>query len=140
LNLFCIHPDTLSDDEDESHHDPPPEEREVEDDPLKRLTGNVVVLGGYRGSILRDAKSGKRLWIPLRVGLGMRKSNLALGLTDEDEEHSRDSVVPGKMLMSIGGVIDLGKRLKDKLKNLDSGTSTPTSPDPSHPAPSLGLQ
>lgn len=73
-----------SDSEDPSPTPSPPNgEKEPHNDPLKRLTGNVVVMGGYRGSILRDAKTGKRLWIPLRVGFGLRKPQLALGLTDE---------------------------------------------------------
>lgn len=89
---------------------------------MKRLEGNVVVLGGYRGSILRD-KAGKRLWIPLRVGFGLRKANLALGLSDSDELNSEDTVIPGKMLMAVSGFIDLGKRLKDKLKSLEHESS-----------------
>lgn len=88
-------------------------------DPLDNLHGNIVVLGGYRGSILRDAKTNKRLWIPLRVGFGLRKVDLSLGLSDEEEERSGETVKAGKMLMSVGGIIDLGKRLKDRLKALE---------------------
>lgn len=88
-------------------------------DPLETLQGNIVVLGGYRGSILRDAKTNKRLWIPLKVGFGLRKVDLSLGLTDEEEESSTETVIAGKMLMSVGGIIDLGKRLKDRLKAIE---------------------
>lgn len=38
---------------------------------------------------------------------------------------STDTVVPGKMLMAIGGLVDLGKKLKDKLKHLESQNSPP---------------
>lgn len=93
-------------------------------DPFLKLSGNVVVLGGYRGSILRDAKNGRRLWCPLRMGLGIRKVDLSIGLTEEDELASTETIVPGKMLMSVGGVIDLGKRLKDKLKSLEANATT----------------
>lgn len=80
-SIFCMTPnDSGSSEEDEAA---PQGEKEVKDDPLKRLTGNIVVLGGYRGSILRDAKTLKRIWIPLRVGFGLRKPDLAIGLTDE---------------------------------------------------------
>ncbi|GAA5901425.1 hypothetical protein JCM5296_003006 [Sporobolomyces johnsonii] len=100
-------------------------------DPLERLFGDVVVLGGYRGSVLRDAKTLKRLWIPLKVGFGIRKADLRLGLEDEDELRSTETVIPGRMLMQIGGVIDLGKRLKDKLKSVAaSSAATPSSPFP----------
>lgn len=34
---------------------------------------NIVVLGGYRGSILRSAEDNRMLWIPVKVGLGIRK-------------------------------------------------------------------
>ena len=39
--------------------------------------------------------------------------------------------MPGRMLMAVGGVIDLGKRLKDKLKHLSSLPAPP--PDPTDP-------
>lgn len=89
------------------------------DDPIKRLTGAFVTLGGYRGSILRDAKTNRRLWVPFRTGFNIRKPDLALGLDDEDELNSTETIVPGKQLMQVGP-IDLGKRLKDKLKALEA--------------------
>ncbi|KAI5481214.1 hypothetical protein MNV49_005649 [Pseudohyphozyma bogoriensis] len=91
-------------------------EKEVQGDPIKKIVGDVLLTGGYRGSILHDAKTGNRVWIPLKVGFGIRRPDLAIGLDDEDELRSRDTVVPSKMLTSVGGVIDLGKKLKDKLK------------------------
>ncbi|GAA5827809.1 hypothetical protein JCM11251_007682 [Rhodosporidiobolus azoricus] len=100
------------------------------DDPLDRLYGNVVMLGGFRGSTLRDAKTGKRLWIPLRVGFGFRQADLGLGLEDEDELRSTETVVPGNMLCALGGVVDLGKKLKGKLKSVQAAQSQP----PSHPS------
>lgn len=128
-------------------------------DSFKKLEGlNVLMLGGYRGSILRDAHSGRRLWAPLRVGFNVRKAELAIGLTEEDELKSEflakcykhcllpdrttnltffsitsslfffsttlsvtatETVVPGKCLAAIAGFVDLGKRLKDRLKQMD---------------------
>lgn len=50
------------------------------------LDGDVLVIGGYRGSILRDSKTHRRTWIPvLKAGLNIRKINLVLGPNDEDE-------------------------------------------------------
>ncbi|KAM0749622.1 hypothetical protein T439DRAFT_314947 [Meredithblackwellia eburnea MCA 4105] len=97
---------------------PPPLSSSNSEDPIAKLQGNVLVLGGYRGSILRDAKTRKRIWVPLKVGLGIRNPDLSLGLSDEDELNSTDTVIADKMLMAVGGIIDLGKRLKDKLKHL----------------------
>lgn len=58
-------------------------------DSFDKLEGlNVTMLGGYRGSILRDAHSGRRLWVPLKVGFNVRKAELAIGLTEEDELRS----------------------------------------------------
>lgn len=81
-------------------------------DALADLYGNVVMLGGYRGSVLRDAKTHKRIWLPLKVGFGIRKVDLGLGLDEEDEIKSEDKVIPGNMLTAIGGWIDLGRKLK----------------------------
>ena len=58
-------------------------------DSFDKLEGlNVTMLGGYRGSILRDAASGRRLWVPLKVGFNVRKAELAIGLTEDDELRS----------------------------------------------------
>lgn len=63
-------------------------------DSFKKLEGlNVLMLGGYRGSILRDANTGRRLWVPLKVGFNVRKAELAIGLTREDELRS-ESLIP----------------------------------------------
>ncbi|GAA5990400.1 hypothetical protein JCM10908_007353 [Rhodotorula pacifica] len=111
-------------------------------DPIERLYGNVVMLGGYRGSVLRDAKTHKRLWIPLKVGFGFRKADLGLGLEDEDELRSAERVIATSMLAQVGGWIDLGKKLKERLKQVSSSQLHPTSylsfpfssPPPSPPA------
>lgn len=36
---------------------------------------SIVILGGYRGSVLRSAHDRRMLWIPVKVGLGIRKVN-----------------------------------------------------------------
>lgn len=110
-------------------------------DPIERLYGNVVMLGGYRGSVLRDARTHKRLWIPLKVGFGFRKADLGLGLEEEDELRSAETVIATSMLAQVGGWIDLGKKLKERLKQAShaqlhpsSSLSLPFSPPPSPPA------
>lgn len=101
------------------------------------LDGDVLVLGGYRGSILRDSRTHRRTWIPvLKAGLNIRKVNLMIGPSDEDELrelNARDVVFnrtpnaslndkdypdsyPDGMLTHIGPV-DISKRL---LKRLNS--------------------
>ena len=97
------------------------------------LDGDVIVLGGYRGSILRDSKTKRRTWIPvLKAGLNFKKINLQLGPTDEDElreYHASDIIndhkiseddpdypkmYPDGMLTHIGPV-DISRRLIKRL-------------------------
>ena len=83
---------------------------------LDNLTGDIVVMGGYRGSTLRSAAPPHRqLWIPLAVGLNLRKVDLAVGLNREDEENMEERVIPGGMLTSIGPV-DISRRLLKRLR------------------------
>lgn len=80
------------------------------------LDGDVVILGGYRGSILRDARTHKRVWIPLRAGFNIRKINLNIGPTDEDELDTQKKIIPDGMLTHVGP-IDIARKLKAKLSN-----------------------
>ncbi|KAK3898889.1 hypothetical protein C8A05DRAFT_37518, partial [Staphylotrichum tortipilum] len=87
---------------------------------LENLTGDIVIMGGYRGSILRSAKAPhRRLWVPVKVQLGVRKVNLEVGLDDEDEEQMEKSIIPGGMLQNIGPV-DISKRLFKKLRECEN--------------------
>ena len=94
------------------------------DNALEQLTGDIVVLGGYRGSILRSTKPPNRqLWVPVKVGLNIRKVNLEVGLDPDDEEKMEESIYPSGMLSHIGPV-DMGRRLLKRLrtcKNVQSG-------------------
>ena len=86
------------------------------DKALESLTGDVVVLGGYRGSVLRSAKPPHRqLWVPVKVGLNIRKVDLEVGLEPEDETRMEESIIPSGMLSHIGP-IDMGRRLLKRLK------------------------
>ena len=86
------------------------------DDALENLTGDVVVMGGYRGSILRSAKPPHRqLWVPVKVGLNIRKVNLEVGLEPEDEENMEEHVFSSGMLTHIGPV-DISRRLLKRLR------------------------
>lgn len=80
------------------------------------IEGNIVFLGGYRGSILRDAQTKKRLWIPLKAGFHLRKINLLLGPTREDELNATDFIYPDGVLKNIGP-IDICKKLIKKLSS-----------------------
>ena len=87
------------------------------DQALAKLTGDLVLLGGYRGSILRSAKPpNRRLWIPVKVGLNIRKVNLEVGLEPEDEEKMEESIIPDGILSHIGP-IDMGRRLLRKIRS-----------------------
>ena len=92
---------------------------------LEHLTGDLVVMGGYRGSILRSAKPPNRqLWVPIKVGLNIRKVDLEVGLEPEDEESMGDHIYASGMLSHIGPV-DMGRRLLKRLRacrNAQHGT------------------
>lgn len=109
-------------------------------DVFDKLEGDVIVLGGYRGSTLRSVKSKRRLWIPnISDGVGIvKKNSLRLGPHDEDElrevnareyvlnkrykskkrgdKMNRPRVYPDGMLTHIGPV-DISRKL---LKRLNS--------------------
>lgn len=83
---------------------------------LENLTGDIVVMGGYRGSILRSAQPPHRqLWVPVKVGLNIRRVNLEVGLKPEDEENMHDQIFASGMLSHIGP-IDMGRRLLKRLR------------------------
>ena len=83
---------------------------------LQQLEGDVIVLGGYRGSTLRSAEPPHRqVWVPVKVGLNLRKVNLELGLEEGDDERASDSIIADGMLSHIGPV-DIGRRLLKRLR------------------------
>lgn len=84
-------------------------------DALTGLSGDVVVLGGYRGSILRSADPPHRqVWVPVKVGLNIRRVDLEVGLTTEDEDNVEKKIIPSGVLSHIGP-IDICRRLLKKL-------------------------
>lgn len=98
--------------------------RDAFDDMLQDLTGDVVILGGYRGSVLRSAEPPHhQLWAPVKLGLNLRKADLEVGLDDEDEETMPERIIPSGMLKNIGP-IDVSRKLFRKLQaspNAQSG-------------------
>ncbi|EFX03929.1 hypothetical protein CMQ_857 [Grosmannia clavigera kw1407] len=87
---------------------------------LESLTGDVVVMGGYRGSILRSAEPPHRqLWVPVKVGLNIRKVNMEIGLDREDELNMDKSIFASGMLKNIGPV-DISRRLFKKLRECEN--------------------
>jgi hypothetical protein len=90
---------------------------------LQNLTGDLIILGGYRGSVLRSAEAPHRqLWVPLKVGFNLRKVDLELGLNPEDEETEGQRIIPDGMLTHIGPV-DIAKRLFKRLRASDNAKS-----------------
>ncbi|CAK7274438.1 hypothetical protein SEPCBS57363_006162 [Sporothrix epigloea] len=87
---------------------------------LESLTGDIVVLGGYRGSVLRSAEPPHRqLWVPVKVGLNIRKVNMEVGLEPEDEENMPQHMYASGMLKHIGPV-DISRRLFKKLRECEN--------------------
>ncbi|KAJ6444673.1 putative tartrate dehydrogenase/decarboxylase TtuC [Purpureocillium lavendulum] len=84
---------------------------------LEELEGDIVVLGGYRGSVLRSAEPPhQQLWAPVKLGFNLRKANLEVGLEEEDEATMEDRIIPSGMLKHIGPV-DISRKLFKRLKS-----------------------
>lgn len=87
---------------------------------LEHLTGDLVILGGYRGSILRSTEPPHRqLWVPMKVGLNVRKVNLEVGLDPEDDERMEETIIPSGMLKNIGPV-DISRRLFKRARECEN--------------------
>ncbi|AQZ14123.1 YJR098C [Zygosaccharomyces parabailii] len=80
------------------------------------LDGDVLIMGGYRGSILRDKATGRRVWMPLKAGLNLKKIDLRIGPKDEDELNELNHIYPDRILSHVGPV-DICKRLLKKLRS-----------------------
>ncbi|RDA85020.1 hypothetical protein CP532_2055 [Ophiocordyceps camponoti-leonardi (nom. inval.)] len=84
---------------------------------LDQLTGDIVVLGGYRGSVLRSADPPHhQLWAPVKLGFNMRKANLEVGLDDDDEATMEERIIPSGMLQNVGPV-DISRKLFKRLRS-----------------------
>ncbi|EMC92061.1 hypothetical protein BAUCODRAFT_38080 [Baudoinia panamericana UAMH 10762] len=90
---------------------------------MEQLEGDVVILGGYRGSILRSAQPPHRqLWIPVKAGLNLRRVDLEVGLRAEDDGLASKKVMPDGMLSHIGPV-DISRRLLKHLRACENARS-----------------
>lgn len=89
---------------------------------MESLTGDIVIMGGYRGSILRSTKTNRQVWVPVKVGLNIRKVDLEVGLEPEDEDMMSESIYASGMLQNIGPV-DISKRLFKRLGECESARS-----------------
>ncbi|KAH9844536.1 hypothetical protein Tdes44962_MAKER07294, partial [Teratosphaeria destructans] len=87
---------------------------------VEQLEGDIVILGGYRGSILRSAEPPHRqVWVPIKVGLNIRKVDLELGLEEDADERATEKIIPGGMLTHIGPV-DISRRLFKRLRGCEN--------------------
>jgi hypothetical protein len=88
---------------------------------LDQLTGDLVILGGYRGSILRTTEAPhRRLWVPpISAALNLTKVDLEVGLEDEDEDKMHESIEADGMLTHVGP-IDVARRLFRRLRASDN--------------------
>jgi hypothetical protein len=91
----------------------------VFDRALESLVGDVVIMGGYRGSVLRSTQTNRQVWVPVKVGLNIRKVDLEVGLEPEDEERMPETIYPSGMLQNIGPV-DISKRLFKRLSECEN--------------------
>ncbi|KAF2828067.1 hypothetical protein CC86DRAFT_369215 [Ophiobolus disseminans] len=87
---------------------------------LQELEGDLVVLGGYRGSVLRSAEPPHRqLWVPIKAGLNLRKVDLEVPFEADADEHMEETIISSGMLKHIGPV-DISKRLFKRLRACDN--------------------
>jgi hypothetical protein len=87
---------------------------------LQELEGDLVILGGYRGSVLRSADPPHRqLWVPIKAGLNLRKVDLEVPFDPAADERMEETIIPSGMLQAIGPV-DISKRLFKRLRACDS--------------------
>jgi hypothetical protein len=86
---------------------------------MECLVGDIVIMGGYRGSVLRSTKTKRQVWVPVKVGLNIRKVDLEVGLEPEDEERMEETIYPSGMLQNIGPV-DISKRLFKRLSESEN--------------------
>ncbi|KAK6332178.1 hypothetical protein TWF718_002710 [Orbilia javanica] len=92
--------------------------------PLDKLSGDVVIMGGYRGSILKKVKTsptgekrvGRTLWIPVKVGFNLQSVDLEVPLDPEAELLMEEKVIATDMLSHLAGV-DISRRLIKKLRS-----------------------
>ncbi|KAK5097335.1 hypothetical protein LTR70_002619 [Exophiala xenobiotica] len=81
-----------------------------------RTKGDLVIMGGYRGSILREAQPPYRqLWIPIKAGINLRKPDLEVGLTRVDELKMEERIIADGALSHVGP-IDICRRLIRKCR------------------------
>ncbi|KAK6497374.1 hypothetical protein TWF481_011783 [Arthrobotrys musiformis] len=91
--------------------------------PLDKLSGDVVIMGGYRGSILKKVKTsptgqkriGRTLWIPVKVGFNLQSVDLEVPFDPEAELLMEEKVVATDMLSHLAGV-DISRRLIKRLR------------------------
>ena len=90
---------------------------------LSGLTGNVIVLGRSRGSVLRSAKPPHRqLWVPVKVGLIYVKLIFEVGsILKTTRGWKRQSSLPG--VLSHIGPVDICRRLLRHLRKCPNARS-----------------
>lgn len=123
MNSGSMQPLDMSQRDSESSPAPPGSKHPILKEALARMTGDLVIMGGYRGSVLRDAETHRQLWVPIKVGMNLRKADLEVGLTRDDELRMEKSIIADGVLSHIGPV-DICRRLLRKCRrcsNVQSG-------------------
>lgn len=80
------------------------------------LEGDFIIMGGYRGSVLREVKTDRRVWLPFKAGLNSDAGgdDLLIGPKEEDEIAIQKKIKSDAMLTHVGPV-DISKKLIKKL-------------------------
>jgi hypothetical protein len=92
---------------------------------IELLEGDLVVLGGYRGSVLRQKKKpSERIWPPsLKCMADLGTVNVAVGFDEDSEDKAAEEIEADGMIKNFGP-IDVSRRLFKRLyssSNVKSG-------------------
>lgn len=64
----------------------------------------------------------RQLWVPIKVGLNLRKVDLEVGIGEDGDLRATETVIPGGMLSHIGPV-DISRRLFKRLRSCENARS-----------------
>lgn len=78
------------------------------------LEGDVVIMGGYRGSKLVYTKTGQKIWVPLKAGFNFTNADLYINPGPDGEKETQKKIHSSGMLTHVGPV-DISKKLINKI-------------------------
>lgn len=78
------------------------------------LEGDVVIMGGYRGSKLVYSKTGEKIWVPIKAGFNFTNADLYINPDPNGELETQKKIHSSGMLTHVGPV-DVSRKLIKKI-------------------------